>query len=494
MNLKHVINPNSIAVIGASDRKGSFALQAAQNALSSEGQIFFVNPGRDEVLGQKCYRSLAELPQTPECVVLCTPQSTNLELLEEAGRLGVKGAVLFASGFEDCEAGLEDAATLKEIAAKYDMTVIGPNGIGLVNYKDKKAPWTMGLVDFKAPRKGGIAVACQSGMMVGSINAQRHIPMSYGVSVGNCTVVTLEQVLDFYAEDEAVEAIGLYIEGVSDAELFAKGLAKARERGIPVVALKSGKHAHTAAAARYHTANIHGDYEAYIKTLESYGAIIVHEVEEFSITLQAVHALKDTLPSLSSAAAGLNGSGGLSIVSCDLALDAGLRLPEFSEETAAALRAAIPDFATVLNPLDYTTAMRGPEAMLAVYEAVAKQEDINLVYTNVKLSGGKEAAERDGKTIEQYAKYAQALRDDQVLFMQAPPAVKLTPAQSEQLLAAGAYLIPAGSMGFRLLGRLGAYADSLWPSIAGASAPGERENKNDRGLAEEERRELLKFL
>ncbi|MDR1272202.1 MAG: CoA-binding protein [Clostridiales Family XIII bacterium] len=480
MDLKHVINPESIAVVGASDRKGSFAFQAAENALASDGAIYFVNPSRSEVLGRKCYAGIADLPETPECVVLCTPQSTNLELLEEAGRFGVKGAVLFASGFEDCEAGVHDAKKLEEIAAKYDMTVIGPNGIGLVNYKNKKAPWTMGLVDFRSQRSGGIAVVCQSGMMVGSINAQRHIPMSYGISVGNCTVVKLEQALDFFADDEGVEAIGAYIEGVSDPELFVSALEKARKRGIPVVALKSGKHPHTAKAARYHTANIHGDYDAYIKLMEDSGVILVSEVEEFALTLKTVHALGSRLGKLSSASAGLNGSGGLSIVSCDLALDAGLSFPDFLPETASALRAAIPEFATVLNPLDYTTAMKGHEALLAVYKAIAAQTNIHLVYTGIKLSGKKEAAEQDQQAIDRYAEYAGALGDGQALFLMTPPAIRLTPAQTRQLADAGAYSIPVGSQGFRLMGRLGAYAERL--RFGGTM------------LAEDERRALLKSL
>jgi hypothetical protein len=208
--------------------------------------------------------------------------------------------------------------------------------------------------------------------------------------------------------------------------------------------------------------------------------ILVNEVEEFALTLRTVHALRKRLKELSSSTAGLNGSGGLSIVSCDLALDAGLSFPDFSPETADALRAAIPDFATVLNPLDYTTAMKGHEALLAVFKAIAAQTDINLVYTGIKLSGKKDAAEKDQQVIDRYAEYAGALRYDQALFLMTPPAIRLTAAQTQQLDDAGAYSIPVGSQGFRLMGRLGAYADRL------------KQRRIE--LTENERRALLKSL
>ena len=261
MNLEKLINPKIAAVIGASERQGSFGNYSAINALQNGEnlEIYFVNKKSPEVLGKKTFPDIASLPKTPDCVVIATPARTCAGLLEEAGKAGAGAAIIEAAGFS--EEGTEEGRALEEeliqIARKYDMAVMGPNCIGLVNNVNKVKLWGMAGTDFDMKaRKTGAAFFAQSGTM--SIHAVScpYMDVSYVFSMGNSSMVMVEDIMEYVLEDPEVKMLAIYLEGVRDGRRFMECLKRADELGKPVVIHAAGMSRKGAAAAASHTGNL----------------------------------------------------------------------------------------------------------------------------------------------------------------------------------------------------------------------------------------------
>ena len=149
MDIKRLLKPKAIAIVGANEKNGSFGNYSALNALqnSDDVHVYFVNAKKDFVLGRKAYKSLSDLPEVPDSIMLVTPKASIPGLMEEAGQLGVGGVIIVAAGYseEGTEEGRADEEVIVDIAKKYDMAVMGPNCTGYVNNVDKVKMWGMGL-------------------------------------------------------------------------------------------------------------------------------------------------------------------------------------------------------------------------------------------------------------------------------------------------------------------------------------------------------------
>ena len=286
MNLEKLIKPKVAAVIGANERAGSFGNYSAVNALQNEGriQIYFINTKTPVVLGKKTYPNLSALPEVPDCILIATPAKTCAPLLEEAGKLGVKAAIIEAAGFseEGTEEGKRAEEELRVIAEKYDMSVMGPNCIGLVNNIDKVKLWGMGGTEFDmSVRKTGVAYFAQSGTM--SIHAVScpYIDVSYVFSMGNSTMVMIEDIMEYVLEEPEVRMLAIYLEGVRDGRRFMECLKRAAELGKPVVIHAAGMSQKGAAAAASHTGNLASSRSVYQAVCNKYGVILVESIDEF---------------------------------------------------------------------------------------------------------------------------------------------------------------------------------------------------------------------
>ena len=266
MNLKKLFCPESIAVVGASDRPGSFGCHTAINAMKSNvARVYLVNPKKKELNGCRTYASLGDLPETVDCAVVCTPKEAVLPILLQAAEMGTKAAIVFASGFseEHSEEGTELEEEMKRLSQKYGMAILGPNCAGLLNNVKKINMWGMACTLDMQTRPTGIGVLAQSGFIASNIMARPGLNISYVVSSGNGNIVTLEEYMDYMVHDDAVQVIALYLEGVRDAVKFTSSLAEAARLRKPVVVLKAGKSAVGAKAAASHTGNLAGSKEAY---------------------------------------------------------------------------------------------------------------------------------------------------------------------------------------------------------------------------------------
>jgi len=387
MDLKKVFKPKSAAIVGVSDRPGSFGNFVAMYSLKGSDcdRLYFVHPKREELLGKRCYPNLASLPEVVDCVVLCTPSNTIIELLTQAGEMGVKGAIVYASGFSE-ERGSEGKALEKElikVAQKYDMALIGPNCVGLINNVDKKIYWGVESV-FEFNENRGVGVVGQSGFIIKYLS-EAGFGMTYMASTGNGNVVTIEDVINFYADDDDVKVISVYLEGIKRPAVFIEALKKAAEKRKPVIILKSGRSKKGAAAAASHTGNLSGSGQVYDAVFEKFGVVVVDDFVDMIAATRMFTILDGRLPKKPTLAS-LNLSGGETAVCADLSEKYSLVHPEFDASIKELLNELLPHFATPNNPLDATTGiMYNMDANKRIYRALLESDDIGIVTTGMNI-------------------------------------------------------------------------------------------------------------
>lgn len=386
MDLNKLLRPKSVAVIGASDRDG-FGGGVCRNILSyveDRSRVYFVHPKRDEVFGTPCYKSVSDIDDTVELMVICTSQKTVIGLLEEGAKKGCGGAVIFASGY--CEVGTEEGIANEEeliaTAKRLDIAVMGPNCAGFVNYVDPVQAFA--FVTDKRERRGSVGVVSQSGQLCLSMMDHPSMRFSYNISAGNGKVVQMEDYMEFLVEDEGTKVLAIYIEGVKNAPKFAKVLKAAAEKKKPVVILKAGRSEKGGAIAASHTGSLSGSDKSFDAVLKKFGAIRVDDLEE----LIGMSILLSTLPKMPTKAtfASMNLSGGETGICADVASIYGVNYPDFEESTLKSLNEQLPSYATPNNPLDMTASLSYDEELFAqALRTVMQDPNIGMVLIGYTL-------------------------------------------------------------------------------------------------------------
>ena len=355
-NLTRLLNPRRVAVIGG--REAATVVRQCR-AAGYTGEIWPVNPARREMEGVPCYGSVAELPGAPDVAFVAVPRGTTVEVVRELAARGAAGCVCYAAGF--AEVGPEGARLQRElVAAAGEMALVGPNCFGLLNYLDGAALWPDQHGGEAVER--GVAIVTQSGNMGINLTMQdRSLPIAYMISIGNQAALGFADYMAALVEDERVSAIGLYIEGLTDVAAFARAAALALERGVPIVAIKSGNTEVGARAALSHTSALTGTEALYDALFRRLGIARVGSLHAFLETLKFLTVAGP----LEGRRLGLMScSGGEASMFADLATAHGFTLPPLEKAQAEALRAQLPDFTVVSNPLDYNTAIWGDRAAL----------------------------------------------------------------------------------------------------------------------------------
>lgn len=397
MNIERLFRPRSIAVIGASEKPG-MGRGASEGALDSSisDRVYLINIKRDEILGRKCYHSLAELPEVVDTVILCVNFKLVNGYLEEAGKLGVKSAIVYASGFS--EDGTEEGRRLEQemvgICNKYGMLLCGPNCVGLYNKVDRISCYATSPMFPEKPIKRGIGAVAHSGYI--NSNLMRTMPnlCAYGVSVGNGAICTLEQYMLFYANDEHVNCIAAYVEGIKDAVVFEQALKAAALKRKPVVIMKSGRSVKGSAAAASHTGNLAGDYKTFECLLNRYGVVVTDSLEEFNATARMFALLDGNYPKGCGIGA-VNFSGGENTICADFCEQYQLELPSYTEKTKDIVESIIPAFSTARNPLDPTTEMFGEkERVKEMFKAIVADPQMDMFVLGLELATKLETKDR----------------------------------------------------------------------------------------------------
>ena len=359
-NFKRLLKPRHIAFIG-----GRYAIIAINEARRRgfAGKMFAVNPKRSDLEGVACVASIEDLPVAPDAVYLAIPADHVVDALRSLAAIGTGGVVCFSAGFK--EAG-NNQKEKDLVDATGDMALIGPNCYGIINYIDNSALWSFEHGGWSPGY--GAAIITQSGMFSSDITmSQRSLPLAYMVSAGNQAVLGPEDFLEFFADDPAVRAIGLHLEGLQNIAKFERAAVKALSKGKPVVVLKTGSSAIGSELTVSHTGSLSGSAELYEALFQRAGIISVTNPSQLLETLKLlciVGAPKGKR------VVGFTCSGGGATMLADHAEKIDLVFPVVDPKQENELSALLPDIATVSNPLDYTTPIWGQAEM--TYPVFAK--------------------------------------------------------------------------------------------------------------------------
>ncbi len=340
--MERLFKPSSVAVVGASHHPEKVGHVLLYNLLSSfPGKIYPVNVKGGEILGRKAYRSLSELPEVPDLVVVAVRAEFVPSIIEEATRLGVRNFVVVSGGFG--EVGRKDLDERLR-AVSFGTNLVGPNCIGIYTPRLNATFLSPDRMDF--PGEGNVSVLSQSGAIIAAmldIFAREDIGVSKVVSLGNKLVLDEVDFLDYLKGDEETDVIVLYLEGVKRGrELYERVREITPHK--PVIVLKGGKTKRGTKAASSHTEAITGDYEVFRGALRQAGAIEVESLEELA---DVILALKQPVPRGKRLLIVTNG-GGFGVLASDYAEKYGFSLPPWKKELD------FPPHVVQSNPFDLT--------------------------------------------------------------------------------------------------------------------------------------------
>ena len=355
--IERLLKPRSIAVVGASATPGALGASVIANLerMQFGGQVYLVNPNRDEIGGRPCLKSIEDLPLGVDAAVLAIPRAAVLDAVRALARRQVGAAVIFSAGFaEGGEAGLEEQRELALIATANNMVIEGPNCLGLVNYVDGVALTFVETPAVALGERPGIGIVSQSGAMaavLGVMLTSRELGISYSVSTGNEAASGAEDYVEYLLEDEKTQVIGMIVEQFRRPRRFMELARRARACGKLIVLLHPGRSSAARESAATHTGAMAGDYQVMRILVERAGVVVVDNLEELSDVLELA-ARCPTLPCKGSAV--ITESGAFKALTLDMCELVGLPLPLLSDGSSPQLRAAMPEFVPVSNPLDLT--------------------------------------------------------------------------------------------------------------------------------------------
>lgn len=353
--LTRLINPASIAVIGASESPGSFGARTMENLSTFGGRLFPINPKRNEIFGHKAYPTIEALPEAPDAVVISVPQEQVADLVRRCAAKGIGGAIVYSSGF--AELGTEDRTAaqreIAEIAKSTGMRVIGPNCVGIINFASKVGMHFMPKFNEMPIISGGIGLVSQSGGLGYTViqALQRGIGFSQFLSAGNSSDVDICDLINYLVDDESTSVIACLFEGIRDGERLIEAGRRAFAARKPLIIYKMGRSAISKKAALSHTGTLAGSNAAYDAAFREMGAIVVDNWEE---VLETACFFECAGVPQGSGAGVMASSGGAAVISGDKAEEYGVAMPAPQPDTVARLSKLVPDFGSVSNPTDMT--------------------------------------------------------------------------------------------------------------------------------------------
>lgn len=361
MPLQRLLRPRSIAIVGASPDR----MSPGNNALANldragyAGALHLVSRTRSQIDGRTCLKSIDDLPDGVDAVILIVPAQAVRDAVEACVRRNVGGALVFAAGFgETGDAGRREQRAIAEVARAGNLALLGPNCIGLVNLADR-IPLTFEPVELKPvelkPVAGpGVCAVAQSGGMAGNLRmalAAKGVPVAFAVSTGNEAVLSATDIGLALVDSPDVALFAFFVEQIVAPQQFLDLAERARAAGKPVVLLHSGKSTRAAQAAQSHTGALAGNW-AIMKAFAAHAGVVVVETPDELFDTVSLLARYPHPPDKPLAVS--TNSGAIRGFALDLAEDIGLSYAGLSEATAARLREVLPDFATIDNPLDLT--------------------------------------------------------------------------------------------------------------------------------------------
>jgi len=363
--LRRLLHPRSVAVIGASPRPGSFGERVLLNQQNFAGVTWPVNARYEKIGDVTCYPSVAALPDVPDCVVITASREAVEEIITDCAKAGVGGAIVFASGY--AEMGTPDRIAaqdrLASIARETGLRIVGPNCIGVVNAIVDSRITFMNITPIPPPRPQAVGIISQSGAL-GMALAQavmRGASFSHVLTSGNSCDVDMADYVSYLADDPACTAIACVFEGMASPERLLLAAEYAWQRDKPLVVYKMATGNEGAAAAMSHTGSLAGSHAAYRSVFQRAGAVLV---ESYESLVETASFFAKAPPPKAKGAAVVAASGGAAIMAADRAEEHGVPLPQPGPDLHELLVARIPDFGARRNPCDVTgQILNDPESL-----------------------------------------------------------------------------------------------------------------------------------
>jgi len=364
-----LLNAQSVVIIGASDNGAKASGRTLRYLLKYGfgGELFAVNPNRETVQGVRSFNRLGELPIVPDVAVIVLPESGVEQAVRECGTLGIRFAIVFASGYAELgEAGAALQNSLAAAAAEAGVRILGPNSVGAVSVGNNlTATFMTGLDQERFDlRDDGIAFVSQSGAMGGFIlNMAQSTGIGVGrfFSTGNESDLTLPDLIQGLADEGSTRVVLGYVEGVRDGEAFQRALASCANADIPVCIMKVGRSERGAKAAASHTGALVGSDAVFDGVLRRHGVQRADSVEHL-LDLARVFA-SDARPSGNKVSI-VTFSGGAGVLMTDYAEQLDLDVFPWADEWQQTMRGVLPEFASVMNPIDTTGNLASDQVML----------------------------------------------------------------------------------------------------------------------------------
>ncbi len=375
-SLDRLIRPKSIAVFGGKEAR---RVIEQCGKMGFKGDIWPVHPKLDDVLGHKCYRSVADLPAAPDASFVGVNRQLTIDIIRDLSARGAGGAICYASGFREAVSELADGNDLQEalVLAAGDMPIVGPNCYGFINALDGALLWPDQHGMLRVDR--GVAVLTQSSNIACNISMQmRGLPLAYIMTAGNQAQTGLSELAIAALEDPRVTAVGLHIEGFDSIEALQRLAARACELKKPVVTLKVGKSEAAQLATVSHTASLAGNDAVSSAVLERLGIGRVDTLPELLETLKLLH-LHPPLKNFD--VSSMSCSGGEASLMADSGVKRKTVFRALKDSQRQPLRETLGDMVTIANPLDYHTFVWGnlEKQTIAFTEMMKGDYALNLI-------------------------------------------------------------------------------------------------------------------
>jgi len=385
-NLDKVFNPQTVAIIGASDVEGSVGYSIVKNFTTSgyAGKVYFVNIKKTELLGVKTYPTVDQIPDQIDLAMIATPAKVVPGVMEECGKAKVKGAIIVSAGFKETgPAGKALEDQVGAIAKKYGIRVIGPNCIGILRPRINLNATFLN----KMPKPGNIAFLSQSGALGSAIldwAIHENIGFSNFVSVGSMIDVDFGDLIDYFGSDPKTKSILMYVEGITEARKFMSA-ARHFARTKPIIVVKSGKFEASAKAAASHTGSLSGSDDIYDAAFKRAGIVRVNEIADL---FNAAEVLGTQPLPKGNRVAIITNAGGPGVMASDALIGFGGQLAKLSKKSIDNLNAVLPTFWSHGNPID-VLGDASPDRYRAAMDAALNDENVDgilIIFTQQAVS------------------------------------------------------------------------------------------------------------
>jgi acyl-CoA synthetase (NDP forming) len=390
--LAAALNPSSVAIVGASDNPNKVGGRPLLylSRFGFKGRIYPINPTRDSVQGFRSYPDLASLPEAPDLAIIATPGELVRSALDECANAGVRVTIVMSSGYGETADPLAISAERAMVARARSagMRLVGPNSQGLANFGTGVVASFSTMFLEVPPMDGPVAIISQSGMMstvpYGLLRG-KGLGVRHSHATGNESDVTLPELAIAVLQDPAVKLLLLYIESVRNADLLAEAAVVARRRGVPIVAVKTGRTVRGQQAARSHTGALANDDRTVDAFFTRHGIWRVNDIHEL-VSASELY-LKGWRPTHRKLVV-VSNSGASCVMAADSAQQLGIELATLSNATVATLAALLPPFATATNPIDITAALLTDSRLFGrILSVLAQDSEADLYLVAIPVAG-----------------------------------------------------------------------------------------------------------